>query len=56
LGVFKQAITVSGILIPTGSGSNRLFVETAIPELIELFIRDQGIQIVRIEETDRQSS
>jgi LysM repeat protein len=53
---FNTAITVSGILIPAGSGSNRLFVETAMPEPIELFIRDQGIQIVRIEETDRQSS
>jgi nucleoid-associated protein YgaU len=53
---FNTAITVNGILIPTDSGTNRLFVEAGMPGLIELFIRDQGIQVIRIEETARQSS
>jgi hypothetical protein len=50
---FNTAITVSGILIPADSGTNRLFIETQIPELIEVFIRDQGIRLVRIEGTNR---
>jgi hypothetical protein len=50
---FNTAISVDGILIPTGSGSNRLFVEKQIPELIKLFLLDQGVRLVRIEDTDR---
>jgi hypothetical protein len=45
---FNTAITVYGILIPTGSGENRLFTKLTIPELIEGFIRDQGIRLIRI--------
>ena len=45
---FNTAITVRGILIPTSGGENRLFAEMQIPELIARFIRDQGIQLVRI--------
>jgi LysM repeat protein len=50
---FNTAITVNGILIPAGSGTNRLFIETQIPELIEVFIRDQGVRLVRIQGTNR---
>jgi hypothetical protein len=46
---FNTAITINGILVPTQSGTNRLFIQEKMPELIELFIRDQGIQLVRIE-------
>lgn len=45
---FNTAITVSGILMPTGSAENRLFIVEPLPELIELFIRDQGIQPVQV--------
>ena len=45
---FNTAVTIFGILVPTGSGENRLFIETQMPELIKVFIRDQGIQVVRI--------
>ncbi len=50
---FNTAITIHGLLIPTGSGETRLFTELQIPELIEVFIRDQGIQLVRIDNTAR---
>lgn len=50
---FNTAISVSGILIPMDNGENRLFTETKIPELIRLFIRDQGIRLIRIEGTAR---
>ena len=46
---FNTAITVNGLLIPTGNGENRLFFEMQMPELIERFINDQGIQLVRID-------
>ena len=46
---FNTAITVNGILIPTGNGENRLFTEAQVPKLIEIFLRDQGIRLVRIE-------
>jgi hypothetical protein len=52
---FNTAIRINGILIPTGSGLNRLFTETQLPELIEIFIHDQGIQIVRIETASNES-
>jgi hypothetical protein len=45
---FNTAITVSGILMPTRSAENRLFIVEPLPELIELFIRDQGIQPVQV--------
>ncbi len=45
---FNTAITISGILIPAGNGENQLFTEMQIPELIEIFIRNQGIQLIRI--------
>ena len=50
---FNTAISVDGILIPTDSGKNRLFVEKQIPELIKLFLLDQGVRLVRIEDTAR---
>ena len=46
---FNTAITINGILIPTPRGENRLFFEMQIPELIEYFIQDQGIQLARID-------
>lgn len=51
---FNTAITVNAILIPTGSGTNQLFIESQIPELIEIFIRDQGIRLVHIKGTTRE--
>ncbi|MBR9988074.1 MAG: LysM peptidoglycan-binding domain-containing protein [Desulfosarcina sp.] len=51
---FNTAISVSGMLIPTDTGENRLIVGKQIPDLIETFLRDQGIQLVRVKETDRQ--
>ncbi len=51
---FNTAISVNGILIPTDTGENRLITEKQIPELIKTFFRDQGIQLVRVKETDRQ--
>lgn len=50
---FNTAITVSGVLIPADSGENLLFTKTRIPELLEAFIRDQGIRLVRIEDSAR---
>jgi hypothetical protein len=50
---YNTAITINGILIPTGSGENRLFTEAEIPELIDLFVRKQGIRLIRISATDR---
>lgn len=50
---FNTAISVSGILIPMDNGENRLFTERNIPELIRMFIRDQGIRLIRIEGTAR---
>jgi hypothetical protein len=52
---FNTAITVNGLLIPTGNGENRLFFEMQIPELIERFINDQGIQLVRIDTTSNSN-
>jgi hypothetical protein len=46
---FNTAISVNGILIPTDDGENRLITEKPIPELLEPFFRDQGIQLVRVE-------
>jgi hypothetical protein len=51
---FNTAISVNGILIPTDTGENRLITEKQIPELIKTYLRDQGIQLVRVKETDRQ--
>ena len=48
---FNTIITVNGILIPSGKGVNRLFSDTRFPDLIERFIRDQGIAVVWIETT-----
>lgn len=48
---FNTAITVKGLLIPTGNGENRLFFEMQMPDLIERFIDGQGIQLVRIDTT-----
>ncbi|BBO71907.1 hypothetical protein DSCA_58370 [Desulfosarcina alkanivorans] len=50
---FNTAITVNGILIPSDNGMNRLFVEEQIPELIQVFIQDQGIRLVRIQGSSR---
>ena len=51
---FNTAITVSGILIPTGTAENRLIVEKQVPELIKTFLRDQRVRLVRIKDTARQ--
>ncbi len=51
---FNTAISVNGILIPTDTGENRLITEKQIPELIKTYLRDQGIQLVRVKETERQ--
>jgi len=48
---FNTAISVNGILIPTDNGEKRLFTEKPIPELIIEFFRDQGLRLVRIENT-----
>ncbi|WP_372679618.1 LysM peptidoglycan-binding domain-containing protein [Desulfosarcina sp.] len=49
---YNTAISVNGILIPADTGENRLITEKQIPESIEPFFRDQGIQLVRVKETD----
>ncbi|MFO7716746.1 LysM peptidoglycan-binding domain-containing protein [Desulfosarcina sp.] len=46
---FNTAIAIYGILVPTGSGENRLFTEMQLPELIDLFIRNDGIRLIRID-------
>ena len=51
---FNTAISINGILIPTDTGENRLIAVKQIPELIKTFFRVQGIQLVRVKETDRQ--
>ncbi len=51
---FNTAISVNGILIPTGTGENRLITVKQIPELIKTFFQTQGIQLVLVKETDRQ--
>jgi hypothetical protein len=51
---FNTAIAVYGILIPTGEGEKRLFTEMQTPELIDLFIRDQGIRMIRITGSPRE--
>jgi hypothetical protein len=50
---FNTAISVSGILIPTDTGENRLITEKQIPELIITFLQDQDIMLVRIKDTGR---
>lgn len=45
---FNTAITIDGILIPIDEGRSRLFTELPIPELIGIFLRDKGIQLVQI--------
>ena len=50
---FNTVITVNGILIPSPKGENRLITDTRFPDLIERFIRDQGIGLVWIETTDK---
>ncbi|WP_173179545.1 LysM peptidoglycan-binding domain-containing protein [Desulfosarcina ovata] len=45
---FNTALTVQGILVPTGRGENLLFTEAGIPELIGDFIRSQEIRIIEI--------
>jgi hypothetical protein len=51
---FNTAISVDGILIPSERGENRLFIEKEIPGLIKIFFLDQGIRLVRIEDTARR--
>jgi len=46
---FNTAITIDGILIPMTNGENRLFTERPIPQLIEIFLRDRGIRLFRIQ-------
>jgi hypothetical protein len=52
---FNTAITINGILIPTNSGENLLFTKMQIPELIEAFIKDQSIRLVRIKEISKDN-
>jgi len=51
---FNTIITVKGILVPKRSGANRMFIETPLPDLVGLFIQDQGIDLVRIEHIARK--
>jgi hypothetical protein len=46
---FNTTIRIAGILIPMTNGENRLFTEQPIPQLIEIFLRDQGIRLFRIQ-------
>jgi len=48
---FNTAITIGGILIPIDDGRSRLITELPIPELIGIFLRDKGIQLVQITTT-----
>ncbi|HSO19138.1 MAG TPA: hypothetical protein VLT88_06755, partial [Desulfosarcina sp.] len=50
---FNTAITIDGILIPTDSGQYRLFTELPISELVGTFLRDEGVQLVRISANNR---
>ena len=50
---FNTEITLAGVLIPKADGKKLLFTEKPLPELIELFIRDQGIHLYRIENKNR---
>lgn len=52
---YNTAITINGILIPSGGGENRLFTEERLPDLIDIFIRDRDVRLVRIERTGSQS-
>jgi hypothetical protein len=49
---FNTSVTVNGILIPMGNGERRLFTPTPIHELVAIFLREQGVQLVRIAATD----
>ena len=46
---FNTAIAIDGILIPKTNGETLLFVEKPLPQLIELFIRDQSIRPFQID-------
>jgi len=46
---FNTTIAINGILIPMTNGENRLFTERPIPQLIEIFLRDRGIRLFRIQ-------
>jgi hypothetical protein len=51
---FNTVITVNGILIPADGDEKRLYVERSLPELIEAFIRQHGIRLIRINDTSRE--
>jgi len=51
---FNTILTVKGILVPKRNGANRMFIETPLPDLVELFIQDQGIDLVRIDHITRK--
>jgi LysM repeat protein len=50
---FNTSITIDGILIPMSNGENRLLTEQPIPQMIDIFLRDRGIRLVRIEGGNR---
>ena len=50
---FNTAIAIEGVLIPKTGGETLLFTEKPLPQLIELFIRDQGIRPFRIQNKNR---
>jgi len=50
---FNTAIAIDGVLIPKTGGVQFLFTEKPLPQLIEIFIRDQGIYPFRIENKSR---
>jgi hypothetical protein len=49
---FNTSITVNGILIHMGSGERQLFTPTPVHELVAIFLREQGVQLVGITAAD----
>lgn len=50
---FNTTIRIDGILIPMTNGENRLFTERPVSQLIEIFLRDRGIRLFRIQGGDQ---
>ena len=46
---FNTTIAIDGILIPMTNGENRLFTERPVPQLLEMFLRDRGLRLFRIQ-------
>jgi hypothetical protein len=51
---FNTSVTVNGILTPMGNGERRLFTPSPVHELVAIFLREQGVQLVRIEAADQE--